>query len=315
MKLTVGCDPEFFLHDYRSDEPIMSCGRLGGTKQEPLKISEKVSVHEDNVTAEMNMDAVEHEPGSSKFYDEALDAFGILNTYVRAKCGRNTQLLIQPEQTFSLALLKATPGAMMFGCDPDLDAYNEGARNPTFGPEEVGADRFAGGHIHLGYAVDDCIVPKTAIVKLLEALVLVPWSCKFNVIGKKRVKFYGKPGAFREKLYGLEWRTPSATWLQEQNYCTNLCDAAHWIINNPGGARMAYEQINFDHVKQFLTGELAAPLAKIVRSTMTELAKPIFAMTGIDPPKTADEYMAARVQVRNGVFENFIAQNNVVVRG
>src|SRR5690606_7946598 len=48
---------------------------------------------------------------------------------------------------------------------------------------------------------------KCDLVKMLET-VAMPGTVGSNTKSSRRRRLYGKPGSFRDKPYGIEWRTP-----------------------------------------------------------------------------------------------------------
>jgi len=74
----------------------------------------------------------------------------------------------------------------------------------------VGMQRFAAGHIHVGY--DTSTVPPDIMAKFLD-LSLGLSTLHLDKQGARR-QFYGVPGLFRAKPYGVEYRTLSNFWLR-----------------------------------------------------------------------------------------------------
>jgi hypothetical protein len=250
-KLTVGCDPEVFLFDRDNGLIIPACGLIGGTKKQPLGIGGGVYVQEDNVTVEFNIDPVDHEYGSDALFDTARGAYNSVTYFVRAK-HPGYSLSIASSHKFRQDQLQSEQ-AQMFGCDPDLNAYRHGSQNPLVEPSDVGPIRCAGGHIHFGYPKNEVQAPETALVQLLEGMVLFHYAAQTpEYIGTDRVKFYGKPGAFRKKPYGFEWRTPSNMWLQHRGFAKRACDFMLWAINNETECRVLYDRIDFAEVERQL---------------------------------------------------------------
>lgn len=245
-KLTVGADPEIFLTE--NGLIIPSCGLVGGTKDSPKQITEHTSIQEDNVTVEFNVRPVEYSYGSRALHGSAMRGLTDVQNYLR-NINPNYDYLVDSSHVFSEAEL-ASEQARRFGCEPDLNAHTGGTQNRVFEASEVGRGRFCGGHIHLGFP-DEVEVPKSAIVQLLDALVTLPAIADFGseIVGAERVKFYGKAGAYRDKPYGLEYRTPSNFWLARREIADTYCDVALWVINNPSEARIIYDKINFGIVE------------------------------------------------------------------
>jgi len=197
---TIGCDPEVFLVD-ANDNFVSAIDRIGGTKEFPRPIdTEGCAVQEDNVAVEYNTPPV-----------KTVEEFIHYNRKVLAYLAEHVaeqglKLKIVPSAQFSKQELD-DPRALEFGCEPDFCAWKGGSMNPR--PEcSNKALRSAGGHIHFGGIGD------------MDPLLLIKAADLFIGVGmmqydkdEDRRKLYGKPGAFRYKPYGVEYRTASNAWL------------------------------------------------------------------------------------------------------
>ncbi len=137
--------------------------------------------------------------------------------------------------------------AQTFGCDPDMNAWENGLPNMPPDAEEVGQMRVIGGHIHIGVRGDERVNVmltshwgRVAAVRLLDATVgqyvlsLEAASPHAESFVERR-RMYGKAGSFRVKDYGLEYRTPSAVWLDspetEENVYRAVNKAMHLLAD------------------------------------------------------------------------------------
>lgn len=107
--------------------------------------------------------------------------------------------------------------ANRFGCDPDFDAFDSNEEQLEE-DAEFHPYRYFGGHIHLG--VPDNLLQKTKeIPHVLTKLCAIYWGnlCTFKSNfpeqEKLRLYRYGKPGRYRPQLHGIEYRSPSNSWL------------------------------------------------------------------------------------------------------
>lgn len=62
---TIGCDPEIFLINARTKEPVSAYGVVEGTKREPFKV-DKGAYQVDGMALEFNTDPV---PAEGRFND------------------------------------------------------------------------------------------------------------------------------------------------------------------------------------------------------------------------------------------------------
>lgn len=254
--LTVGSDPEFFLlqsgRTESTKDPVMglvkkklppvvvtAIGRVGGTKKNPLRISSNTCVQEDGVALEINPAVVQHEYGSNAAYDSVVLSLSEAISHINAK-DQNLEIFFAPEHRFTKTDLDSHV-ANIIGCDPDKNAFEHGAVNPTFSPVQLDRWRFCGGHLHFGCETE---IPPYAMVQMLDAFVLFPnWAADMRFIGYERARFYGKAGAYRDKPYGFEWRTPSNHWYGRADFVRQACDFVLWCINNEADARHLYDMM------------------------------------------------------------------------
>lgn len=253
--LTVGCDPEFFLYDQALGKIVPALGKIGGSKKKPFDIGSGVGWLEDNVALEFNMDPVKHIPGGNELFKATRNAKTLVTSVLRSKINTYYSLMGgMSAHTFTEEELEV-PGATSFGCEPDLDAYLDGAQNPIFSADDVGQTRFTGGHMHFGYDKKACPIPVYDLVKMIDTLVTYRyWYNDGRYIGPERMKFYGKPGAYRDKPYGFEYRTPSNMWCEGGDYSRDVCDLVYFLINNPSKARVVYDHFAFGLIRKAFLG-------------------------------------------------------------
>jgi hypothetical protein len=199
----IGADVEQFLLE-RSTGLIVPCvGILPGTKQHPHPLETYGNfVQEDNVMVEWNIsphtDAMEFTWAVEAVQDEVqefLDA-EYPDTYrldykIPAHEFRTEQLFSDQAQTI--------------GCEPDYDAYTGGkVRNNL---PKLSNWRSCGGHIHLG---GDFQCPDFVAALFAELFISVKGDIRWP--DSPRKQWYGRPGVFRPKPYGIEYRTPDNSW-------------------------------------------------------------------------------------------------------
>lgn len=199
MNFTIGSDPEAFLMNNQGIF-ISAVGRIGGSKKEPLKISqdEGFCVQEDGVAVEFNVPPA-----------KTADAFAANITrmvaYLEAKAeSLNLKLSITPSARFYPEQLKSEQ-AMTFGCDPDFNAWTR-SENDKPACEDVQL-RTCGGHIHIG-----CLdLPTLMCIRAYDLFLGAP-SILYDKDQRRRM-LYGKAGAYREQPYGHEYRVLSNFWI------------------------------------------------------------------------------------------------------
>lgn len=205
--VTLGADPELFLFDPFKNEFVSAIDQIGGTKYSPRPLElDGFFVQEDNTLVEFNIPASDSE--DSFVYN--------LNTgmeLIKKQLPPNLELRLQASAFYPDHQLK-DPRALMFGCDPDYNAWlGEMNRPPTCNPKMK--MRSAGGHIHVGYELDDKTIDEQDvnknIIRWMDLFLGVPSIIMDTDVTRR--KLYGKAGSYRDKPYGVEYRTLSSFWL------------------------------------------------------------------------------------------------------
>lgn len=248
----VGADVEGFVYDLDTGMHIPAVGLLGGTKEapEPLdKLPKGFAVQEDNVMAEFNIPPAAN---YNKFTVNMRAAVqGVKELLSNKYTDRSLTLSFVPDVRFSAKDLDS-PQAKLIGCEPDCDAYQGG--NLRDGVPELTNWRSAGGHIHLG---GDFQCPDFVAALFADACI----GLCANAVGMsptKRADWYGKPGIFRPKSYGIEYRSPNCMWADRKD-TTMLVGAmaqrlARWLTETDAKDLQAtFRRINWKDVRTALT--------------------------------------------------------------
>lgn len=234
--MAIGSDPEFFLKSPDKDRnwEFLSCSGLlkGANKGKPLPIAELFAqdkewdldevymtwpflsptstVQEDNVMLEMNSTPKDQ---ASHVLSEIEDMKRLVGEYLGTP--RKPVLTMSESVVEVPDYVLEDKKALEFGCDPDSNIYT-GMSNPTYGPQDLGNKRFAGGHIHLSF--DRNKLNPMDSVAFMDCLVGLPLTMveKFRRFNMERHYFYGQAGNYRDKEYGVEYRTPSNIWCHRQ---------------------------------------------------------------------------------------------------
>lgn len=231
FRFKLGCDPELFLADLQGQLKA-SCGLIGGTKEHPQPLpilGDGYAVQEDNVAIEFNIPPAETR---REFIDSIAKTMKVLQDGVNNSLGfhldHRSWAKFPKDQLESEA-------AKLFGCDPDYNAWT-GEQNPK--PKAADETlRTCGGHIHVGYS--DQYIEKKRLVKFMDMMLGIP-SVLMDEEGAERRELYGMPGAYRDKVYGLEYRSLSNFWVAKKD--PNLTG---WVWNQTGRA-IDYAMSPFD---------------------------------------------------------------------
>lgn len=197
----LGCDPEVFFIHPKTGEYISSVDKVGGSKNRPMPIDDQGNaVQEDNVTVEFNT------PPCATVAD-FVKHININKDWIKAKAKElGLEMSITASAVFSDQELDSY-GAQTFGCEPDFNAWKNGKRNPRPKAENQNL-RSCGGHIHIALEETDDGLEVIKAMDLFVGCMMLEFDND-----KQRRELYGKAGAFRQKRYGVEYRTASNAWI------------------------------------------------------------------------------------------------------
>ncbi len=231
------------------------CGKLGGTKKEPIPIpgfgakhAKTFTMQEDGAAVEFNIPPC---ASAEEFYDAINMAVGRL-TEILAKKDlypyKNVWTNLSKEQMMEF------PHLNVIGCDPDHDAYRDNPEMPREIPA-MGTIRGCGGHIHIGYPKQLCAPFRLA--KLMDLVIALPMLSE-DKQGKRRY-YHGIPGLYRDKEYGVEYRTLSNFWIWDRNKSNLIAQRTFKLLqgleSNLIGWQAFYNKINWGAVRAHILDE------------------------------------------------------------
>ena len=232
--VTFGADPELFLRNSVTGDTTPVCGLFGGTKGKPIplgELGEGYGLQEDNVMLEYNVPPAS---ARSEFASHLARAYAEVGKLVHTI---GYEIDTAPSRVFAHSKL-THPGAQVFGCSPDFNAYEHGAPLPPIDLRVLRTDggewRFAGGHLHLGYSME---IPHFVVAAFCDVIIGLN-SLEFDKQGERR-KFYGTAGRFRPTKWGLEYRTMSNAWIHKLDDTIQMTHLAEefgqFLTNTPKG--------------------------------------------------------------------------------
>jgi len=199
--ILIGADPELFLE--KDGEIISAEGYIGGTKNEPIPISDEGhAIQEDNVLVEFNIPASESAEDFIANINFVKDYLNALVELQGCKLNNSASAVIDKKYL-------QTAQAKLFGCEPDYNVYLRAMNEP---PKAGGQLRTCGGHIHIGYENPSQEVSEKIIYAMDAVLGLGSLLLDKD---DRRKEMYGKAGCFRFKDYGVEYRTLSNFWVKD----------------------------------------------------------------------------------------------------
>ncbi len=225
MDFTISSDPECFIRD--EDWITRSFIKYTkGTKEKPVILPSGGGLQADGVALEIAMPVF-----------DSVRSFirGINLNFTNAKkvlpkgyslSFRSSSMLLDEELT--------DPKASIVGCSPDFNAWSMSMNKL---PKLSSNLRTCGGHVHVGVkdgSLDDDI-KKVQLVKLLDVMLGIPSILlDSNTDSLLRRELYGKAGAHRPKEYGIEYRTLSNFWLEDN-------DLMEWVYYGVKSALLCLE--------------------------------------------------------------------------
>jgi hypothetical protein len=226
LHILIGADPELFAKDGRTGKFLSVHDLLPGTKDEPFGV-EKGAIQVDGLAAEFNITPA---VSADQFVNHVHSVKHLLQKMLKEK---NEYLTLEavPTAHFDWPYLHTLPdSAKALGCTPDFNAYT-GEENAS--PNPYVPYRTGSGHVHIGFTkVNDPFsrehfVQCCLMTQNLDAI-LVPMSRRWDS-DTERQTLYGQPGAFRPKLYGVEYRVLSNAWLQDLKTARYVYEASKRI--------------------------------------------------------------------------------------
>lgn len=238
MKL--GADPEIFLQDAHGAF-ISAIGKIGGSKDWPRPLDDLgpgFAVQEDNVALEYNIP-----PSGSE--DELVKNINAAMGYLRNEVQHQGLAFSKASAAFYPKTQLSDPRALVFGCDPDFNAWTGKVNPKPKAPDKT--LRSCGGHVHVGVKVPN--IEKA--VRRMDLCLAVP-AAKMDD-GLLRKQLYGKWGAFRPKPYGFEYRVLSNFWVFDEKYIRWVWKATEQALsmdehNIEEDEALIYEAINENNI-------------------------------------------------------------------
>jgi hypothetical protein len=234
--ISIGCDPELF--GKRKGKFISVHDILPGTKTMPCKVPYG-AVQVDGVAAEFNINPAKT---SDEFVKNILEVTKVMQEIINQQA-KGVRLVAEPTAMFGSKYFESLPFiTKLLGCEPDYSAYT-GKANPK--PETSEPFRTGSGHVHIQTVHSDRFANNvqseewmnrcSSLVRELD--VTLYHASKLWDKDVKRMELYGKPGAFRPKPYGLEYRVLSNAWLREEGLMRYVFDATvettkRWLKND-----------------------------------------------------------------------------------
>ncbi len=228
-QLKIGADPELFIHKVSEDgkfTPVSAHDIIPGNKYNPFPVKTG-AVQVDGTAAEFNIDPA---PTRFMFVRNMRNVLGVLDFMIKAK-DEGLIALATPTAIYSREYFDKLPDeCKMLGCDPDIDAWSAKVKRPdaSIADTKTTTFRSGGGHIHIGWSEnikgsDEFYMDCCSLAKQLDSVLYLA-SLNWDD-DRTRRRLYGQPGSFRTKSYGMEYRTLSNAWVQDERLHGWIFDA------------------------------------------------------------------------------------------
>lgn len=256
-KWLVGCDPEVFVVDYTNNNAVPAHDLVPGTKEEPT-MTRFGQILPDGLALEFGIKPTRTLDRWHLRINRALEA---LDKKVRERNPSFRLAMKAPSLDFNPEVFAAVPDkAKELGCDPDYNAYTM-AVNPPPGVSGEEPFRCVGGHVHLGFRsvnlpphllhTKENIALCSMMTRMCDIFLGAP-SVLFDS-DKRRRNMYGKAGAFRPKVYGMEYRTMSNRWMMNATLTT-------WVFNQVKHIETVLEENKYSAKQIYELSERAAAI-------------------------------------------------------
>lgn len=270
INITLGADPEIFLEDLHGNL-VSSDGIVTGTKSNPFSLGrDGYFVQQDNVALEFNIP-----PAAS--CQEFVNALQWSMAKITDDVERlNLRPKISAAEIFPTQQLMSQ-AAMVFGCEPDFNAWKHGIINPRPAASNS-ALRSCGGHVHVG--IND-IIPKSFIERMRLTHRFV--QCQDLFLGVPSVMLdtdtmrrdlYGKAGCYRLTYHSpiaWEYRVLSNFWLKSQSLMT-------WVYTQTLRAIEFVKNHSEEQLEEFFsTRSLGNNIEKCINTSDLQLCQELIA--------------------------------------
>lgn len=265
LDILVGADPEVFM--MKNGKFESAHGAIPGDKKNPHKVKNG-AVQVDGLALEFNIDPAKNE---KEFVKNLTKVMAILKEMVPGY-----ELAAVPVAEFGEEYLAKQPKeALELGCEPDFNAWEDGAVNPR--PDGKVDFRTGAGHVHIGWGSDfdinnpDHLEACCMVTKQLDYYLGLA-SLVYDTDTKRRT-LYGAAGAFRPKSYGVEYRVLSNAWLQSKELMAWVFRTTDKAIQDLMAGKRAFDTY----------GEEACYYIKDKKPSMGNVAY-ILQKLGVEPP-------------------------------
>lgn len=212
LQVKIGADPETFL--MLGKNFISAHGIVPGTKEEPFKV-ERGAVQVDGLAFEYNIDPAT----TAEEFDKNHSVVQEQMKEILAKVDKDIKIVFKPVAKFDVKYFKDLPqNSKVLGCDPDFECNRGSVIVKDVDLTDIPV-RTAAGHVHVGWTEDQDAMSSVHFedARFVANYFYQDYSNPFRMTNHEeieRLRYYGYPGAFRPKSYGVELRQYSNLWVE-----------------------------------------------------------------------------------------------------
>ena len=245
LDLTFGTDPEVFAsYEKNGLDYVEPPAFFRYELKVPHKPDKKhpIFIERDNIVIMEDGAAFEYTVPPTKGSKSFFDNISLANRMLSDWLGKyNYKIYKKPVINYEVDKFINKPEeyqlALIFGCDPDEDAIEVGYQCTTI-DAKLHPFRYGGGHFHIGSfdsEISEFIKfyhrPFIQLLAITVGTIVVAHS-KYPDLERQRALLYGRPGRFRnDKPWGIEYRTPSNSWIDNSNTINDMLYRARLAFN------------------------------------------------------------------------------------
>jgi hypothetical protein len=219
----IGSDVECFLRD-SSNQIVNAAKHIKQSKHDPYK-KQKIKIYYDNILAEFNI------PPCDNGKDFVANITNGL--YLLEKLAAPCKLNFTAASIIDLSITK-DENAIENGCNDETNAYTLEFNKDIENFIKNSRFRTCGGHIHIGMDASDKNlqdpVIKPLFVYMLDLFLGIPSVVlDKDMTQANRRQAFGKAGAYRSKIYGIEYRVLSSWWVTKPEYVALIYNIVEFV--------------------------------------------------------------------------------------
>lgn len=250
MNITIGCDPELFLFDNLLQRIVPAVGKIGGTKQKPLKLT-KGTVQLDGTVVEIGTHPAS---SASEFVENLQSVISEVQTKLDNRFHGRYSLRCGALAGYSEEDISPDHVGFDVGCEPQFSFEDENTLVKVEGQDKLDINEIpVGGHIHVGFGCNLPITDPRLVVSVSRYLdVLWPRIVGSDTTSSKarNLLMNAHKPIIRIKPYGFELRNLDSYWLADKGLAASmyhLLETTATLLSSGNGSylNMPYQRVAY----------------------------------------------------------------------